>query len=150
MKNLFDAQQTKETISRIENLTPSTSPNWGKMNVAQMLAHCNVAYDMAHTNQYSKAGGFKKFMLKLFVKRAVVGPKPYGKNGRTAPEFLITDAREFDLEKTKLVNYLKKTQELGASHFHNKESTSFGELSSTEWNVLFAKHLDHHLTQFGV
>jgi hypothetical protein len=150
MKNLFDAQETKEAISRIENLTSSTEPQWGKMSVAQMLAHINVAYDMAHTDQYPKAGGFKKFMLKLFVKGAVVGPKPYAKNSRTASEFIIADERDFIAEKTKLVDYLQKTQELGVSHFHNKESTSFGPLTSKEWNVLFAKHLDHHLTQFGV
>ena len=150
MKNLFDAQGANETIARIEKLTPSTAPQWGKMNVSQMLAHCNVAYDMAHTDQYPKAGGFKKFMLKMFVKGAVVGPKPFGKNGRTAPEFMITDERDFEIEKSKLVNYLNKTQELGEAHFHNKESNSFGALTSQEWNVLFAKHIDHHLTQFGV
>ncbi len=150
MKNLFDAQDTNEAIARIKNLNPTTQPNWGKMNVAQMLAHCNVAYDMAHTDQYPKAGGFKKFMLKVFVKGAVVGPKPYTKSSRTAPEFIIADDRDFESEKSKLVNYLKKTQELGEQHFHNKESNSFGNLTSQEWNVMFAKHLDHHLTQFGV
>lgn len=150
MKNLFNAQETNQTIARIEKLTPSTAPTWGKMNVSQMLAHCNVAYDMAHTDTYPKAGGFKKFMLKLMVKGSVVGPKPYAKNSRTAPEFMITDERDFEAEKTKLVNYLKSTQELGEQHFHNKESNSFGKLTSTEWNVLFSKHLDHHLTQFGV
>lgn len=150
MKNLFEAQETKDAIARIENLTASTAPQWGKMNAAQMLAHVNVAYDMAHTDQYPKAGGFKKFMLKMFVKGAVVGPKPYAKNSRTAPEFIISDSRDFNAEKTKLVNYLQKTQELGESHFHNKESNSFGPLTGKEWNVLFAKHLDHHLTQFGV
>lgn len=150
MKNLFNAQEANEAIARIENLTASTTPQWGKMSVAQMLAHVNVAYDMAHTDQYPKAGGFKKFMLKLLVKGAVVGPKPYAKNSRTAPEFIISDTRDFEVEKTKLINYLKKTQELGESHFQNKESNSFGPLTSAEWNVLFAKHLDHHLTQFGV
>ncbi len=150
MKNLFKKEGVDNVIARIENLQSDTTPNWGKMSVDQMLAHCNVAYDMAHTDQYPKAGGFKKFMLKLFVKNAVVGPKPYKKNGTTAPEFKITDARDFEAEKSKLIGYLKKTQELGESHFHNKESTSFGELTSQEWNTLFSKHLDHHLTQFGV
>lgn len=150
MKNLFDAKDTQETIARIEKLRSTTAPKWGKMNASQMLAHCNVAYDMAYTDQYPKAGGFKKFMLKLFVKGPVVGPKPYPKNGRTAPEFMITDERDFEAEKAKLVNYLEKTQKLGESHFHNKESNSFGELRSQEWNVMFSKHLDHHLTQFGV
>ncbi len=86
----------------------------------------------------------------MFVKAPVVGPKPYPKNGRTAPEFIIADPRDFEAEKIKLINYLKKTQQLGTDHFQNRESHSFGPLTSNEWNVLFSKHIDHHLTQFGV
>ena len=43
-----------------------------------------------------------------------------------------------------------KTQELGEAHFEGKESHSFGPLNKTEWNNMFYKHADHHLTQFGV
>ena len=45
---------------------------------------------------------------------------------------------------------MQKTFDLGSAHFEGKESPSFGALTADEWNVLFAKHLDHHLTQFGV
>ena len=150
MKNLFDKIDLQTTIDRINKLTPETKAQWGKMNVSQMLAHVNVAYDMAHTDKYPKAGAFKTFMLKMFVKGAVVGPKPYPKNGRTAPDFIIADERDFAAEKKKLVDYLQQTQNLGAAHFEGKQSTSFGPLTAQEWNVLFSKHIDHHLTQFGV
>jgi len=149
-KNLFDEKETQETIDRINNLTPETQPEWGKMNVKQMLAHCNVAYELVYTDKHPKPKGFEKFMIKLFAKNAVVGPKPYKKNGRTAPVFMITDERDFDREKTILTNNLKKTQKLGADHFDGLESHAFGPLNKTEWNNLFSKHLDHHLTQFGV
>ncbi|MFK7775164.1 MAG: DUF1569 domain-containing protein [Saprospiraceae bacterium] len=150
MQNLFTSTGTQTTIGRINQLTPETQAQWGKMNVAQMLAHLNVAYDMSLTNQYTKPGSFKKFMLKMFVKNAVVGPKPYPKNGRTAPEFVIDDQRDFITEKKKLVDYINQVQKLGGEHFNGKESHSFGPLTENEWNTLFSKHLDHHLTQFGV
>jgi len=150
MKNLFETKDTADTIDRINQLTADTQPQWGKMNVGQMMAHCSVAYDMALTDKYPKAGAITRFMLKLFVKSAVVGPKPYPKNGRTAPEFVINDERDFETEKNRLIDNLKKVQELGAGHFDNKESVSFGKLTKDEWNVLFSKHLNHHLTQFGV
>ncbi len=89
-------------------------------------------------------------MLKIFVKNAVVGPKPYPKNGRTAPQFVMTEDKNFEVEKNRLIAYLQKTQALGAAHFEGRESHSFGALTADEWNVSFAKHLDHHLTQFGV
>lgn len=150
MRNLFDKKDSKDAIERINQLTPETKGQWGKMEVAQMMAHCNVAYEMAYENKYKKPNGFKKFLLKLFVKPAVVGPKPYPKNGRTAPEFIIDSGRDFEAEKKRLIGFLEKTQKLGEAHFEGRESHSFGPLTSQEWNVMFSKHLDHHLTQFGV
>lgn len=149
-KNLFDAQESQKAIARINALTSETQPQWGKMNVAQMLAHCNVAYELVYTDKHPKPKGFQKFMIKLFAKNIVVGPKPYKKNSRTAPMFLITDQREFETEKKRLIEHLQKTQQLGPSHFEGKESHAFGALSENEWNTLFSKHLDHHLSQFGV
>jgi hypothetical protein len=94
--------------------------------------------------------GFIKLMLKIFVKNAVVGQKPYKKNGQTGSQFLIKDNREFETEKKRLVDYLNKTQQLGENYFDGKESHSFGVLTAQEWSTMFSKHLDHHLTQFGV
>ena len=150
MKNIFDLKETNTVIDRINRLESSTPQLWGKMSVDKMLAHCNVAYEMAFENIHLKPSGFKKAMLKLFVKGIVVNEKPYKKNSRTAPEFLITDSKKFEDEKERLINYIKKAQSLGETHFDNRESHSFGKLTKTEWNNMFYKHLDHHLSQFGV
>lgn len=150
MNNIFQPEIANEVIERINHLKPDSQPLWGKMNVAQMLAHCNVTYEMVYDGNHKKPNGFMRFILKLFVKDTVVGPKPYKKNSQTAPAFLIKGKRDFDKEKSRLIAYLKKTQELGTGYFDNKESLSFGKLSKSEWNVMFYKHLDHHLGQFGV
>lgn len=150
MKNMFNAIDTAEIIKRIENLTPAAQPNWGKMNVDQMLAHCNVTYELVFEDLHAKPNVFKKLILKLFVKDIVVGDKLYKKNGQTAPEFVIKDNRKFETEKKRLIDYINKTQKLGENFFEGKESLSFGVLTIKEWNTMFAKHLDHHLTQFGV
>ena len=36
-----------EVIARIDTLQPATQRQWGKMDVAQMMAHCSAALDMA-------------------------------------------------------------------------------------------------------
>jgi len=149
-KNMFDTKECEKYIERINTLNPASENLWGKMTVAQMLAHCNVAYEMVYTDKHPKPKGFKKFMIKLLAKNIVVGPKPYKKNSRTAPAFLVTDEREFEKEKVRLIAHIKKTQELGPSHFEGQESHSLGILTENEWNTLFSKHLDHHLKQFGV
>lgn len=147
---MFNQNDSAELMSRIERLNPSTKANWGKMSVAQMLAHCCVSYELVYDNIHPKPNAFKKFIIKAFVKNLVVSEKPYKKSSQTAPEFLIKDDKNFEAEKTRLINYIKKTQELGETYFDNRESHSFGPLTKTEWNNMFYKHLDHHLTQFGV
>jgi hypothetical protein len=150
MKNLFNANEAQEMITRIHQLTPTTKPQWGKMSVDQMLAHCNVAYEMTYANHQNRPNVFSRLMMKWFVRPVVVGAKPYGKNSRTAPAFVIEGSRDFDEEKKRLIDFIEKTQVLGAAHFEGKESHSLGKLTSQEWNVMFSKHLNHHLTQFGV
>ena len=103
MKNIFDKNVSEEIIGRIHLLNSNSKPKWGKMTVGQMLAHCNVTYEMVYTDKYPKPNSFKKFILKILVKKTVVGEKPYPKNGRTAPQFLITDEREFEKEKNRLI-----------------------------------------------
>ncbi len=43
----------------------------------------------------------------------------------TAPAFIISGEREFTAEKTRLADYILKTQALGAAHFDGKESQYF-------------------------
>lgn len=150
MKDIFDKEVASEVIDRINKLTPETQPVWGKMDVAQMLAHCNVTYEMIFTDKHKAPNAFMKLMLKAFLKGIIVGPRPYKKNSQTAPAFLITDKRVFDAEKQCLIDYINKVQAMGRNQFEGKESLSFGKLTADEWNGMFYKHLDHHLGQFGV
>lgn len=148
--SIFDPNTTTTILERLNKLTPASQAQWGKMSVAQMLAHLNVAYDINYGKIPVHYNWFAKLMLKLFVKSTVVGSKPYKKNGQTAPVFIISDERNFDLERSKLETYLHKMEAEGAAAYAGKESPSFGVLTAQEWSNQFYKHLDHHFTQFGV
>jgi len=150
LPNVFTPEVSTQLIARIQQLSPQTAAKWGKMNVAQMLAHCNVTYEMVYENKHPKPGALMKFILKAMVKNKVVNEEAYPQSGRTAPQFLIVDERDFAQEQKRLMDYIIKTQALGAAYFEQKESHSFGKLSSEQWNNMFYKHLNHHLTQFGV
>lgn len=39
IKNSFNEQDTAEFLGRIDKLTTTTKPIWGKMDVAKMMAH---------------------------------------------------------------------------------------------------------------
>lgn len=151
MKNIFLEETANEIVGRIDQLRPLARPEWGKMSADQMLAHLNVAYSFTYEpEQFKRPGALKRFLLRTFVKKFVTSEKPYPKNSRTAPEFVITGQRDFEKEKAKLIDYILKTQKLGFSHFEGKENFSFGKMTGKEWNNLFYKHIDHHLRQFNV
>lgn len=150
MKNIFTQEISNEIINRINSLTLESKGLWGKMSVAQMLAHCNVTYEMAYESKHPKPNFLMRFILKTFVKKIVTNEIPYKKSSSTAPAFIIKNDRDFIVEKKRLIDYINKTQQLGESYFDGKESLSFGKMTKSEWNNMFYKHLDHHLSQFGV
>ncbi|MBX7224741.1 MAG: DUF1569 domain-containing protein [Chitinophagales bacterium] len=150
LPNIFEKGVCDGVIGRINSLQPDMQPKWGTMSVGQMLAHCNVTYEMIYEDKHPKPNAFVRFMLKLFVKGKVVGEETYKQNSQTAPQFIIKETKDFSVEKARLLAYINKTQELGAAYFDGKESHSFGVLNQTEWNNMLYKHLDHHLRQFGV
>lgn len=150
LPDIFSEQVCNGIIERIEKLTPQTQPLWGTMDVAKMLAHCCVTYEYVYDDKYPKPNFFMGFIMKVLVKPTVVGEKPYERNSRTGPDFLISDARVFETEKKRLIQYLQRVQKEGRSAFEGRASHSFGNLNATEWNNMFYKHIDHHLKQFGV
>jgi Protein of unknown function (DUF1569) len=147
--DIFTPAVTEEIIRRINSLTPATPAKWGKMNVGQMLAHCSVTYEMLYENKHKKPNVFMRFILKKLVKKTVVGEGVYKKNSPTASAFKMTEEKVFETEKKRLIEYIERTQKIGGAALDNKESLSFGPLTTNEWNNMFYKHLDHHLAQFG-
>ncbi|MEJ1237070.1 DUF1569 domain-containing protein [Chryseolinea sp. T2] len=148
--NIFSPDTTRELIVRINKLTPETRPQWGKMNASQMLAHLCVMYEMVYEDKHKRPNAFMRFLITLVAKDTVVGNKPYPRNARTAPAFVITDQRDFEREKGRLTDYIIRTEKNGEAFFEGRESHSFGKLTLPEWNNYFYKHLNHHLTQFAV
>ena len=151
MQNVFDAQDAQEYINRINNLTPETQRKWGKMSVDQVLAHLNVAYDLTFTpEKFPKPSFIAKFLLSRFVKSKITNEIPYKQSLPTSPAFIIADERNFEEEKTKLIGNIQRVQQLGREAFEGKENINFGKMRAQCWNNMFAKHLNHHLDQFGV
>jgi len=91
-----------------------------------------------------------KLILRLFFKQSMINQVPYKPNLPTAPAFVVTDQRDFETERNRLIALLKQLAAKGRPHFEGKAQITLGRLSAVEWNNLMYKHLDHHLRQFGV
>lgn len=151
MQNVFDAKEAQKYIDRINQLTPETQRKWGKMSVSQVLAHLNVAYSMAFEPEKHKKPSFiAKFLLSRFVKPKITREHTYKQNLPTSPAFIISDERDFEEEKKKLIGNIQRVQQLGREAFEGKDHINFGKIDAQGWNNMFANHLNHHLSQFGV
>lgn len=149
MKNLLNAVANQEIIDRINHLSSTSQAQWGKMTVDQMLAHCQVPLQVAFGEVKLKQG-LIGVLLGGLVKKQLMSDKPFKKGLPTDKSFIVIDQRDFNEEKEKLsvlVNHFVSKGPVGIS---KNPHPIFGKMTPDEWGYLAWKHLDHHLTQFGV
>ncbi len=149
MKSFFDPGAAEEINNRIENLKATSQRVWGKMEVAQMLAHCSASLEVA-TGKKNLPRLFIGRILGPFVKSSYLGEKPMGKNSPTDKSFIINDPREFDTEKLKLKKLVAEFANGGEAKCTRHPHSFFGKLTPAEWGKAMYKHMNHHLVQFGV
>ncbi len=149
MKSLFDPAAKSEIFSRIEKLRHDTKPVWGKMNSGQMLAHNTAALEYACGDWTGKQIFIGK-IIGSFMKKSFYNDKPYSKNSPTSPRFIISNQREFESEKVKLLAIVTRYHDGGPDKSTKSPHMFFGNMPPEHWGMGMYKHLDHHLTQFGV
>jgi hypothetical protein len=149
MKNLFEKEAMNEILHRIEQLQPGTNPLWGKMKVAQMLAHCHAPLHVALGEKQLKRG-LIGILFGGIAKKQILKPGDMKKNMPTDPGFLVKDDRNFDESKSELKSLIRRFNTSDSQAIANRTHPFFGKMSSEEWGILQWKHLDHHLKQFGV
>jgi hypothetical protein len=148
MESIFNVDDSTRFVGRINQLTPSSQALWGKMNVSQMLAHCQVPLRIALAELHIK-GGLAGFLFGRIAKKKLVSDQPFKRNLPTFREAKITGVKDFETEKRGLIELIKRFD--GGPGILTKEPHGFfGPLTTEEWDKLQVKHLDHHLRQFGV
>ncbi len=148
MQNLFDAADRDAIVRRLSDLQPASPRQWGKMTVAQMLAHCAVALEVPCGDRVKTQRLFGR-VLAPFVRSTVLGEKPFTHNAPTDPDYRIVDDREFAIEKARVAALVDKFCGRGPAKAEGVVHSFFGRLSGDQWGRLMYKHLDHHLRQFG-
>ena|ERR1700694_3984010 len=146
MKSIFDKPNYDELNNRLQNLNTSSTPGWGKMNVAQMLHHLNLTME-APLGRYETKGK-PNFFMKLF-KSVLYNDKAFGKGDPTPKDFKIAATFNFETEKEKAISNLKEIFNKGIEGNYLPH-VFFGTITNEQWGMHFYKHADHHLRQFGV
>ncbi|MFT5141677.1 MAG: hypothetical protein ACI80V_000301 [Rhodothermales bacterium] len=148
-KSLYDTATMDAVLARIDALTQATRPQWGKMDVAQMLGHCAEILEVANGKPLTGTPLIAR-LFKGMIRKMVVGPKPYAKSITTHPQYVMADTCEFQGEKTRLKAALSQISNEGPEGASRTEHALFGRMTAQEKGWGMYKHLDHHFTQFGV
>jgi Protein of unknown function (DUF1569) len=149
MKNLFDAGVYNEITERINKLTPQSQRQWGKMNVAQMLAHCKEAFKVPLSDK-KMPRMFLGLLVGWMIKAKLYNDSPWKRNLPTAPNFIIKDERDFEKEKKELTSLINQFYTGGPGNVGRFPHPMFGSFTTEQWGKSMYKHLDHHFQQFGV
>jgi hypothetical protein len=148
MATMWDPSTRQHFQDRVDRLTPSVTPHWGKMNPAGMLAHLNDSYRMA-TGELPVKGKWLPFRYPPF-RQFVVYTLPIPKSAPTAPELIARcGTAEFEQERHAFHDWMERLGHI-TSDSQLVSHPAFGNLSHKEYGVLMARHADHHLRQFGV
>lgn len=148
MNTLFDPADRRNVLDRLGKLQAGATRQWGKMDAAQMCAHCATAMEMA-TGDAPREQKLIGKILGPFFKKKLLGPEPFSKNSPTDPAFIVSDPRDFAKEKARLLAVVNRFCDAGPAGADGKVHSFLGRLKSDEWGVMMHKHLDHHLRQFG-
>ncbi len=148
MKNLFEAAVVEEVKERMALLRPDSERQWGKMNPAQTLAHCCAAMEMA-VGQRTPPRILIGWLLGRFARKSmIVNEKAMPRNVGTAKSLVVSDERDFAVERQRLREFIDRFAAGGPGACTRHPHFFFGPLTPEEWAALMYQHLDHHLRQF--
>ncbi|MBK9387611.1 MAG: DUF1569 domain-containing protein [Planctomycetes bacterium] len=149
MPSLFSRPELDLLITRLERIPADQRPLWGKMNAAQMFAHCRAPLRVA-TGQQKLKRSLAGWLFGRLAKRYVLRSREFGRNLPTDPSFLFANANDAQKELAALIDELRRFHAGGVAGLTKDPHPFFGQLAPDEWDRLQWKHLDHHLRQFGV
>ena len=146
MPRLHDPAYTAEIMRRLRQLRPDSARRWGKMSVAQMLWHVNCGLENALGRYEVKE---QKLPLPHSVVKFLVLNFPWRKGKTpTAREFLATGKYDFETERARLLRLIDDLCSKSLDDTWGR-SSFMGPMTGRDWSRLEARHLDHHLSQFG-
>ncbi len=150
MKTIFDKEVTDELISRIEKLTDKHSPQWGKMNVNQMVAHMNIwnEWVLGKNELPHKQGFLGKLIGKRMLKRDTRDDSPMARGMPAGKGFTVKEHVQ-DLPKQK-DRWIELVRELSHYQDHYFLHDFYGYMTREQIGIFVYKHSDHHLRQFKV
>ncbi len=148
-RDFYDRDTYEALLGRIARLMPDAAPGWGRMNAAQMCAHCAEVAEVANGKALVGTPWYVRLMGGL-IKKMVLSDKPYPRSAKTHPQYEIGAGVSFEEQKARLLEVLAAMHSAGRARGGQSRHPIFGAMTADEQGWATYKHLDHHLTQFQV
>ena len=145
MSSILVERDRRTLLVRFRKLTPEHRQLWGKLSAREMVCHIGdqLAVALGDIPSEPKGSLFTTTFAKWLV-LYVPFPAPRGKVN-TVPEMLTTQPSDWEKDTTRFESLLSRLVDAETLAPH----PTFGRLSHSQWGILAAKHIDHHLRQFG-
>jgi hypothetical protein len=147
MATVYDSAARRRLHARIDALTPESKARWGRLDVGRMIVHCDMHLrhslgDLALARMSVPVGRFPLNLLVIYV-------LPTPKGVRTMDELRDPPLESWIADRARLKADLDRMGALppGTSM---PVHAAFGRIGHHAHGWLAHKHLDHHLSQFGV
>ena len=146
-RTIWNPTDRQALLDRFDRLSADTRPIWGSFDAPRMVAHVT---DTLRWSIDELPVAPKKSPIAFWpVNVLIMFYLPWPKSVPTAPELIERKPSEWKSELDSLRSAVDRfvARDVKGSWTPH---VAFGRLSGSQWGRLTYRHLDHHLTQFGV
>jgi Protein of unknown function (DUF1569) len=146
--SLFEPNAISALEARLNNLSATQLPTWGKMNAPEMLNHCASQMQIMLGDKTLKSN----FLVRLFgkyIKNQMLAGKPLRKNSPTAKALRPTNVQTFEQEKANFQALMHRMKQNSVS-LEGMKHPFMGKMTAEECAKVTWIHVNYHFGQFGI
>ncbi|MFW6286756.1 MAG: DUF1569 domain-containing protein [Candidatus Sumerlaeota bacterium] len=139
-------------VEAVQRVDANTQPLWGKMTAHRMLAHLRLALEAAEKDEQPteplEGSVLKRRLMRFFFFDL---PTPWPKGKIKVPDRLTPPPEHaFEMERDLVVAAIDRFLDLAeAEPNRTVRHPVLGDMTLDYWRRIHARHMQHHLKQFG-
>lgn len=150
-KSLHNRTDLEEIVTRISKLSQNSQRKWGRMEVAQMLTHCELILQVPLKKVVLQKPNFILRAIGILTKKEIqIFNNGIPPNMPSFQKLIVNFECDFEVAKKNLLNTLNDYIKAYDNHLLPDDHALFGKMKEQDWGFLEYKHLNHHLKQFYV
>lgn len=150
-KSLHNIKDFEEIINRISQLSEISQRKWGRMEVAQMLTHCELVLKVPLQKVILQKPNFVFRFIGILTKKEIqIFNNGIPPNMPSFQKLIVNFECDFRVAKNNLLKTLHEYVKAYENHNLPDDHALFGKMKEKDWGFMEYKHLNHHLKQFNV